>query len=155
MNGASVNLSPDSTSVAPPAGMSPARAATARAAAAGGCDDDGEEDETWFNGPAMVQDLVKETEAALQRLDQLHPAFSLAASGISEAMKTRRTLTMQNVQQYCAFDAIGASMEDSGTERSPTADMVRTAEWASWCVMDCEEDALSPGAGHELVGRGD
>ena len=87
----------------------------------------------------MVQDLVKETEAAMQRLDQLHPAFSLAANGISEAMKTRRTLTMQNVQQYCAFDAIGASMEDSGTERSPTADMVMTAEWASWCFMDCEE----------------
>ena len=81
MNGISANLPPDSTSVMPLAGTTPAKAMNARAAAAGGRDDDGEEDETRNHGPAMTQGLVEETEAAMRRLDKLHPAFSLVASG--------------------------------------------------------------------------
>jgi len=139
MNRISVKLSPDSTSAMPLAGTPPAQATNARAAAAGGRDDDGEEDDTRSNGPAMVQGLVEETEAAMRQLGKLHPAFSLVATGLSEAMKTRRRFTAQYEQMRCDFDATGAFMGKSSTARSPIADTAMLAEWASWCAMDCEK----------------
>jgi len=87
----------------------------------------------------MTQGLVEETEAAMRRLDKLHPAFSLVATGLSEAMKTRRRFTAQYEQMRCDFDATGTFMGESSTARSPIADTTMLAEWASWCAMDCEE----------------
>ena len=113
MNGISVNLLPTSTSAMPLAGTPPAQATNVRAAAAGGRDDDGEEDEARYNGPAMVQGLVEETEAAMRQLGKLHPAFSLVATGLSEAMKTRRRFTTQYEQLRCDLDATGIFMEES------------------------------------------
>ena len=113
MNGISVNLLPTSTSAMPLAGTPPAQATNVRAAAAGGRDDDGEEDEARYNGPAVVQGLVEETEAAMRRLGKLHPAFSLVAIGLSEAMKTRRRFTAQYEQLRCDLDATGIFMEES------------------------------------------
>ena len=140
MNGISINFTPTSTSAMPLAGALPAQATNVRAAAAGGRDDDGEEDEARYNGPAMVQGLVEKTEAAMRRLDKkLHPAFSLKTIGLSEAMKTRRRFTAQYEQLRCDLDATGIFMEKSSKARSPIADTTTLAEWASWCAMDCEE----------------